>query len=60
MLRLLVLAAGAYWLRKPENRELATRKVKEGWDNVVHGSDRRQRDVSKRNSPGHTYDEKDL
>ncbi|RDB42868.1 hypothetical protein DU490_10820 [Halomonas sp. DQ26W] len=46
MLRLLVLAAGAYWLRKPENRKLAEEKIKEGWNRVVHGPDKRRQDVS--------------
>lgn len=57
MLRLLVLAAGAYWLRKPENRELAARKLKESWDSVIYGSDRR---VRKRSSRGTIYEERDL
>lgn len=46
MLRLLAIAAGAYWLRKPENRRLAKRKLMEGWDSVVNGTDKRRRDVT--------------
>ncbi|AMD00533.1 hypothetical protein [Halomonas chromatireducens] len=45
MLRLLALAAGAYWLRKPENRKLAEDKLKEAWNRVMHGPDKRKQDI---------------
>ena len=48
MLRLLLVAAGAYWLRKPENRELASRKLKEGWDSVVSGHHKPRHNAGRR------------
>lgn len=45
MLRLLALAAGAFWLRKPENRELAERKIKEAWHRVMNSDDKGSQEV---------------
>ncbi|QJQ96765.1 MULTISPECIES: hypothetical protein [Halomonadaceae] len=34
MIRILLLAAAAYWLRKPENREKLERQAKQAWNRV--------------------------
>lgn len=60
MLRLLAVAAGAYWLRKPENRELASRKLREGWDSVVNGKHKPRHDDARRDPLDPDSHERDL
>lgn len=60
MLRLLALAAGAYWLRKPENRKLAEDKLKEAWHRVVNGTDKRRQDVSTHHASRRPNQDRDL
>ncbi|WP_043525841.1 hypothetical protein [Litchfieldella xinjiangensis] len=57
MLRLLLLAAGAFWLRKPENRELAERKVKEAWNRVMNVEDERPHDLDPYHANGSQHTE---
>lgn len=60
MLRLLLLAAGAYWLRKPENRKLAAEKLKEGWHRVVHPDDERSSGMSQYSASRRPNDEREV